>query len=179
LCNAVTKNTVTRKAFPSQDRSFLMPEEVCKLVRDQDQDGEFFDEDEDLVKEKIHEESFQEEEDPDEVQHPDEQKDTLASMLPLDKDEVIQPCFPPAHEDEEVISPNDANAFVKDLSDLDDLHIDDFIQVGRRRWDVGCFIIDRDPIYDIEASSQAKGVEWSSSEDWSSYAHMIQLFGSR
>jgi hypothetical protein len=33
---------------------------------------------------------------------------------------------------------------------------------------VGCFIIDRDPIYDIEASPQVKGVEWSSSEDWSS-----------
>jgi hypothetical protein len=30
------------------------------------------------------------------------------------------------------------------------------------------FIFDRDPIYDIEGSSQAKGVELSSSEDWSS-----------
>jgi hypothetical protein len=36
---------------------------------------------------------------------------------------------------------------------------------------VGCFIIDRDPIYDIEGSSQEKGVELSSSEDWSSYIH--------
>jgi hypothetical protein len=47
--------------------------------------------------------------------------------FPLDEDEVVQPCFPPAHEDGEVISPNDANYFVKDLSDMDDLHIDDFI----------------------------------------------------
>jgi hypothetical protein len=51
-------------------------------------------------------------------------------------------------------------------SNIVDEHIDDFIQVGRRRWDVGCFIIDRDPIYDIKGSSQAKGVEMSFSEDW-------------
>jgi hypothetical protein len=31
---------------------------------------------------------------------------------------------------------------------------------------VGCFIIYRDPIYGIEGSSQAEGVETSSSEDW-------------
>jgi hypothetical protein len=31
---------------------------------------------------------------------------------------------------------------------------------------VGCFIIDRDLIYDIEGISQAEGVEISSSEDW-------------
>jgi hypothetical protein len=57
---------------------------------------------------------------------------------------------------------------VEQPSDIVDDHIDDFIQVGRRRWDVVCFIIDRDPIYDIEGSSQAEGVEVSSSEDWSS-----------
>jgi hypothetical protein len=73
-----------------------------------------------------------------------------------------------AHKDEEVISPNDADDFVEDLSDMVDQHIDDFIQVGRRRWDVGCFIFYRDPIYDIEGSSQEKRVELSSSEDWSS-----------
>jgi hypothetical protein len=39
------------------------------------------------------------------------------------------------------------------LSDKVDDHIDDFIQVGRQIWDVVCFIIDRDPIYDIEGSS--------------------------
>jgi hypothetical protein len=40
--------------------------EVCKHVRDQDHDGEFFDsieDNEDLVEEQIHEESFQEKED--------------------------------------------------------------------------------------------------------------------
>jgi hypothetical protein len=49
------------------------------------------------------------------------------SMLPLDEDEVIQPCFPLAHEDEEVISPNYENYFVKGLFGMVYLHIDDFI----------------------------------------------------
>jgi hypothetical protein len=50
-------------------------------------------------------------------------------------------------------------------SNIVDERIDDFIRVGRCRWDVGCFIIDRNPIYDIKGSSQAKGVEMSFSED--------------
>jgi len=50
-------------------------------------------------------------------------------------------------------------------------HIDDFIQVGRCRWDVGCFIVYRDPIYDIEGSYHAKGVELSSLKNWSSCTH--------
>jgi len=45
-----------------------------------------------------------------------------------------------------------------------DQHIDDFIHVGRHRWDVVCFTLDN-PIYDVEDSSQTKGVEFSSSED--------------
>jgi hypothetical protein len=60
------------------------------------------------------------------------------------------------------------DGFMKEPLDLVDDHIDMFIQTGRRRWDFGCFIFYRDPIYDIEGSSQAKGVEVSSSEDWSS-----------
>jgi hypothetical protein len=43
-----------------------------------------------------------------------------------------------------------------------------FIQSGRRRWYFGHLIFYRDLIYDIEGSSQAKGVEVSSSKDWSS-----------
>jgi hypothetical protein len=55
LCNIVTERYDYQEGFPTQDRSFLMPEEVCKLVRDQDQDGEIFDsieDDEDLVEEQ-------------------------------------------------------------------------------------------------------------------------------
>jgi hypothetical protein len=62
-----------------------------------------------------------------------------------------------------VISPKDADVFMGDLSDMVDQHLDDFIQVGRRRWDVSCFIFYRIPIYDIEGGSHAKGVELSSS----------------
>jgi hypothetical protein len=97
------------------------------------------------------------------VQHVENPDETSISILPLDKDEVVQPFFPPTHKYEEVISPNDVDDFVEDLSDMVDQHIDDFIQVGRHRWDVGCFIFYGDPIYDIEGSSHAKGVELSSS----------------
>jgi hypothetical protein len=94
--------------------------------------------------------------------------ETLLSFLLLDEGEVVQTCRPPAHEDEEKISLDDAYDLVYNLSDMVDLHIDDFIQVGRRRWDFGRFIFYRDPIYDIEGISQAKGFELSSSKDWSS-----------
>jgi hypothetical protein len=97
----------------------------------------------------------------DEVSLAEGLNETLLSAFPFEENEVLQSC-------EEVISSYDADEFVEQPSDIVDDHIDDFIQVGRRRWDVGCFIIDRDPIYDIEGSSQAEGVEVSSSEDWSS-----------
>jgi hypothetical protein len=49
--------------------------------------------------------------------------------------------------------------------DVVDQHIDDFIHVGRRRWDVSCFIFYRDPIYDIESNTRAREFYFSSSED--------------
>jgi hypothetical protein len=82
----------------------------------------------------------------------------LLYAFPFEKNEVIQSC-------EEVISSYDADEFMEQPSDIVDEHIDDFIQVGRRRWDVGCFIVDRDPIYEIEGSSQAEGAEIPSSKD--------------
>ena len=42
-----------------------------------------------------------------------------------------------------------------------DENIDTFIQTGRRRWDFGHLIFDRDPIYDIEGRSHENGVEVS------------------
>jgi hypothetical protein len=165
LYNAVTKKYGYQKKFPNDDEPLSMPEEVYKLVRDQDQNGEFFylsEYDKDLVEEHIHQESFQEDindEDLDEVHHPDE--DTLVSMLPLDKDDIVQPCSPPTHE--EIISLNDAYDLMQNLSDIANLHINDFIQVGRRRWNFGHFVFDRDPIYDIEGNSQEKWVKLSSS----------------
>jgi hypothetical protein len=75
--------------------------------------------------------------------------ETLLSTFPSEENEVLQSC-------EEIISSYDVDEFVEQLSDIVDDHIDDFIQVGRHRWDVGCFIIDRDPIYDIKGSSQVE-----------------------
>ena len=51
-CDIVTKKYNYQEGFPTRDQSLLMPEEVCRLVRDQDQDGEFFDsiEEEDSLK---------------------------------------------------------------------------------------------------------------------------------
>jgi hypothetical protein len=65
---------------------------------------------------------------------------------------------------------------VEQSSNIVDDHIDDFMQVGRHRWDVGCFIIDKDPIYDNEGIPQAKWVELSSSEEWSSYMHDLDVW---
>ena len=97
-------------------------------------------------------------------------------MIPLDEDDIMHPCSPPTHEDEEMISLNDAYDLMQNLFDIIDLHIDDFIQVGRRRWDFGYFIIDKDPIYDIEGSSQEEGVQMSSSEDWSSCLYDLDIW---
>jgi hypothetical protein len=52
---------------------------------------------------------------------------TSISILSLDEVEVVQPCFPPVHEDEEVVSPNDADDFMEEFSDTFDQCINDFI----------------------------------------------------
>jgi hypothetical protein len=49
-------------------------------------------------------------------------------------------------------------------SNIVDDHIDDFIHTGRFRWDLGCFIFDEDPIYDIEGTSHIKDIEIISSK---------------
>jgi hypothetical protein len=135
----------------------------------------------------------------DEVQHVEKPHETSLSFFPLDEGEVFQPCFPPAHEVEEATSLNDeesedpveatltyvppahedkemvifsdTDGLMKEPLDMVDEHIDTFIQIGRRRWDVGHFIFYRDPIYDIEVGSRAKGIELSSPGNWSSLAH--------
>jgi hypothetical protein len=105
------------------------------------------------------EESCQE--DLDEVSLAEGLNETLLSTFPFEEDEVVQSC-------EEVINSYDTGEIMEQPPDIVDNHIDDFIQVGRHRWDFGHFIFYRDPIYDIEGSSQEKEVELSSSEDWSS-----------
>jgi hypothetical protein len=100
----------------------------------------------------------------DEVKH----DEASSSFLLLDEDEVIQTCLPPSHEDEETIILNDTYDLVQDFSNMVNVQIDDFIQVGRCRWDVICFSINRYPIYDIGGGSQEEVVEFSSSEEFSS-----------
>ena len=104
----MTKKYGYHENFPNDDEPLSMPKEVYKIVRNQDQDGEFFDPiKDDLVKEQIlHENSCQEDEYLDEVKHPYDQKETLVYVLSLEEDEVFHPCFPPAHEFEEAINFN-------------------------------------------------------------------------
>jgi hypothetical protein len=109
------------------------------------------------LEEHTHEES------PQEDLNDEDLDETSVSMIPLDEDEVFQPYFPPAYKDEEVISPKDVDDFVEDFSDTVDQHINDFIQIRRCRWDVQ-FNFEKEPIYDIEGSSQEKRVELSSLE---------------
>jgi hypothetical protein len=108
-----------------------------------------------------------------------------------EEDNAIIPCFPPAHEFEEAISlsdeefedPNEASleyvvpthedkemvifthtdSLIKETSDMVNGHIDAFIQIGRRVWDLGHFNFDGNPIYDIEGIPQENGFELSSS----------------
>jgi hypothetical protein len=95
---------------------------------------------EEVLEEQIHEEIFQEEEDPKEVQHPNEWDETLVSFLPLDEDEVVFPYLFPTHEYEEMIILNDEDDLMENLSDVVYQHIiDDFIHVGRHRWDANLF----------------------------------------
>jgi hypothetical protein len=85
LYDALTKKYGYQEGFPSDDERLFMPEELYEIVLDQDINGEFF-------------EPFEDDEDLDEIQHPDEE--TLVSLLPLDEDYIIQACSPHAYEDE-------------------------------------------------------------------------------
>jgi hypothetical protein len=55
-----------------------------------------------------------------------------------------------------VISPDDTNDFMEDLSNIIGQHIDDFIHVGKCGWDMGSFVFYGDPIYDIEGNFQIR-----------------------
>jgi hypothetical protein len=80
LCDTVTKKYGYQEGLPAQDRSFLMPEEVSKLIEDQDKL---------FLKEQVHNESYQEEEDPCE-------DEALVFSLPFDED--IQSFVPLVHQ---------------------------------------------------------------------------------
>jgi hypothetical protein len=50
LCDTVTKKYSYQEILPTQDRSFLMPKEVSKLIEDQAHDDEYF------LEEQVHKE---------------------------------------------------------------------------------------------------------------------------
>jgi hypothetical protein len=101
-------------------------------------------------------------EDPNHEEAPHEDKTSVFSPL-SNEDEVIQASIPPAHEEENVVSYTPFQVFdVASFHDLeseevleepldaldpscynkgDDVieNIDDFIHVGRRKWDMSCF----------------------------------------
>jgi hypothetical protein len=101
------------------------------------------------------EENFQK--DLDEVSLAEDLNETLSSIVPFEEDEFIQLC-------EEVINFYDVDEIMEQPPDTVDDHIDDFIQIGRCKWDLGCFIFYGDPIYDIEGTSQIKDTKSISSE---------------
>jgi hypothetical protein len=104
-----------------------------------------------MLEEHVHEESSKKKRNNfNEVQHVEDLDET--SIFILSFDEVVQPCIPPAQEDEEVINSNDADKFMEQPSDTVDNHIDDFICVQKHGWDIGCFGFNGDPIYDIEGN---------------------------
>jgi hypothetical protein len=93
--------------FPNDDELLFMPEELYKLIMDQDQYGEFFDpieDKEDLDEEHIHEEKLEEDLDPDDICDEDE-----VFSLPLDED--IQTSASLAHQEENMISYNPFESF--------------------------------------------------------------------
>jgi hypothetical protein len=63
------------------------------------------------------------------------------------------------------------DCLMKEPLGMVDDNIDTFIQPRRHKWDVGHFIFDRDPIYEIEGDSHAKWIELSSPGNFSSLVH--------
>jgi hypothetical protein len=77
--------------------------------------------------------------------------------------EIAMASILPAHKDKEMVIFNHTDGLMKEPLDMVDNHIDTFIQTGTHRWDFGCLIFYRDPIYDIEVNPQEKDFELSSS----------------
>jgi hypothetical protein len=106
----------------------------------------------------------------------------LAFSPPFDEDEVTQASSPPSHEDENMVSCTLFQAFDSYDASFHDLEsqevleepldvvsfssnkehddcIDDFIHVGRRRWDVSCFYFDGDPLYEDDNGPRIKNAK--------------------
>jgi hypothetical protein len=102
-----------------------------------------------VIEEHIHEEICKEDLDDEDL------NETPVSIFSLDESEFIHPFLPLADEDKIIIIGfNDIDDLMEDPYDMVDQHIDDFIHVERRILNVVCFTFDKDPIYNVEGSSQ-------------------------
>jgi hypothetical protein len=145
-----------------------------------------------ILEEYSYEEIFQEY--PDEACHIEyyEEEFNEDEVLSLnDPDEDIQVVIPPTHQEENIMSYDpfenlDDNLFhdtgsegsLKDPSDTVDQHIDTFIQIGKRGWDMSLFTFDEDPTYDVDGKPQTK--DWYpciyDSYVWDGNGDMITYF---
>jgi hypothetical protein len=71
-----------------------------------------------------------------------------------------------AHEDKEMVNFSHTNDLMKEPLDVVDEHIETFIHIRRRRWDMGCFVFNEDPIYNIKGTFQLKSTQISPLEDF-------------
>jgi hypothetical protein len=105
---------------------------------------------------------------------------------PFNEDEGIQASISPSHEDKGMVSCTPFQVFDFCDASFDDLeseeflekpldlvnfsfdeehddhkieNIDDFLHIGRHKWDMSCFHFDGDPIYDIDDDSRVKSAE--------------------
>jgi hypothetical protein len=62
----------------------------------------------------------------------------------------------PAHKGKEMVNFGYTDGLMKETLDVVDQHVDTFIRIEKHIWDMGCFIFDGDPIYDIDGTFQVK-----------------------
>jgi hypothetical protein len=129
--------------------------------------------DEEVLEEHAYEESFQE--DHDEAYHVEDSEEAFNEdeVLSLnDPNEDIQAIIPLTRQEEKTMSYDpfkdlDDNLFhdpgsegaLQEPSNTFGHHIDTFIQIVKRGWDMILFTFDGDPTYDVEGNPQTK--DWS------------------
>jgi hypothetical protein len=113
--------------------------------------------DEEVLEVHAYEERFQE--DPDEAYNFEDQEENTMSYDPFE--DLDDNLFHDSGSEE--------------ASDAVNRHIDTFIQIGKRGWDMSLFTFDEDPTYDIEGNTQTN--DWSpyiyDSDVWDNDGYMI------
>lgn len=89
--------------------------------------------------------------------------------------EATQAFVLPAHEDEKMVGCSHTDRFMKEPLDVVGEHIDYFICVERRKWDVGYSNFNRDPIYDIEGGFRVDNDKLIPSECLSTFLYGLDV----